>query len=137
MFKFLSYASLPYIGAAGFGISLCFASQTLIRKPAAAIATEASNNSSANYRECVFETIDVQKAAYEADRQRFIQEARGVPARVIMQAWAMQPRRSAAEIEMAERANLTRIMELCRLKYPCADGEVSSQDYSACLKRER
>jgi hypothetical protein len=41
MFKFLSYASLPYIGAAGFGISLCFASQTLIRKPAPAVATEA------------------------------------------------------------------------------------------------
>jgi TPR repeat protein len=96
----------------------------------------ASSKPASNYSECVLETIKAQQAANEADREKFIREARGTPLDVLEEAAKMRPPPpSASEIERARSANFRQIKELCRIKYPCSGGEVPSNDYNTCLKR--
>ena len=123
MSKLINYIASPYIGAAMLGIGLFFAYQSITRQ---AVVTEAfDNNNAAAYRECVFETIRAQEAAKQADFDKFMRETEGLPVRAFREAWRMlPPSPSAAEVLMAQRANLTRIKELCRLRFPCAPLEI-------------
>jgi hypothetical protein len=90
---------------------------------------------SSKYRGCVFETINVQQDPAQAAREEFRRATRGLSYNQLAIVGPLIPRPSAGDIEKSRQANFMRIKELCRLKFPCVDGEMVSNDYNTCLKR--
>jgi hypothetical protein len=77
--------------------------------------------------------MEAQQAAEEAGKERSARAMPGISWRHLqMIAPLLHYDPKAAEME--RRANFMRIKELCRLKFPCADGETVSDDYNWCRK---
>src|ERR1700722_14045876 len=66
------------------------------------------NDLSEKYRGCVLETIKAQQAAEEAANKRFVRATEGMSWRQLQMFTGMQHPKTAAEIEMARRADFIR-----------------------------
>jgi hypothetical protein len=91
------------------------------------------NDLSGKYRGCVFATMEAQQAGEEAGKERSARAMPGISWRHL-QMIAPLLHYDPKTAEMERRANFMRIKELCRLKFPCADGETVSDDYNSCRK---
>jgi hypothetical protein len=135
MSKLTTYVAIPVLGV-GLGFGLFFAYQSVIQQLAPAVATKApDSNSAGKYAECVIETIRAQEAARKADKDRFVRESRGMTLGQLAMLAQMLPPRSTADAAMAQRESFMLVKETCRLKFPCTDDEVVSEDYNMCFKR--
>jgi hypothetical protein len=75
------------------------------------------NDLSEKYRGCMLEIMEAQQAAKDHTQK----------------VWSMQ-HYDPKTAEIQRQADFMRIKELCRLKFPCADGETVSDDYNSCRK---
>jgi hypothetical protein len=77
----------------------------------------ADQNISKQMAECVLSALQEQERARQANQERFVREASGIPMRQLMQILSMAPPPpTAAEAEHARNEALVRIKEICRLR---------------------
>ncbi len=144
----VSKLKLSVISGTGFllGVGLFVAiGQLHVQQSAPAAATLAPTDArrapdlSNKYRECVLETIKTQQAGAEVDdeaeRETWQRAFVGKPIGYMYRMLELMPKPSAADIEMQRQVNFMKIKELCRLKFPCSDGERVSGDYNSCFEK--
>jgi hypothetical protein len=101
-----AFSDLGYIPIAALCVGLLAAYQ--IATPNSALTQQAA--------ECVVETLNAQEAA---SRDEFIRAWSGVPVDQVLQIFQIARQSENPErAEGARQANLRRIEELCRLKFP-------------------